>query len=687
MSLNILSLAIIFLLLVPQLSAGLDVSDPAVADNAAGLKKFNSTEELKEYLQKNTLAARDIEYDYFPAPAVSGGITGSAEKSSVGDSVMGSILPAGYSTTNVQVAGVDEADFVKNDGRYIYVISDNKLVIVDAYPALKARIVSETKVDGTPCNMFLSGNYLVVFTTEYAYNALPVREGILGDIIGPIENIIAPPYRDGPVTHALVYSLSNKAKPVLEKDLCVDGSYFNARTVDGYVYLVTKEQVYYYDDRVTVPAVYDGQSRLLEPDVYYFDNPEYNYVFHTITSFNVEGGGNVRSKTFLMGQTNTMYVSGDNIYISYPAYNYNAVPVRKSLPIIGDGPFEMIEDAFNKLTESEKEGVISDMEGGVSYKPTMDTTMTVIHKLAINKGSVDYRARGQVRGTLLNQFSMDEYGGNLRVATTTNTYDGSSYMSNNVYVLDRDMKEIGALEKVAPGEKIYSTRFMGDRLYMVTFKQMDPFFVIDMSSPHRPKVLGELKIPGYSDYLHPYDATHIIGIGKETTQNQWGGATAEGVKIALFDVSDVTDPKLVDRFEIGEAGTDSEALRDHKAFLFDRSKGLLVIPIKEMAYIPVLKAGHSTMEYRYWDGAYVFGISPANGIEVKGTVEHGDDSGGYYGSDAVRRSLYIGNFLYTISTKKIVMSDLNDLGRPIGEIYLPGQGITYGPTDGTVLIE
>jgi inhibitor of cysteine peptidase len=688
MSLNILSLVMVLLLVVPQLSSGLDASGPIVGDNAAGLKKFNSVEELKEYLQKNTLAAREIEYDYLPVPAVfNGGIAGSAEKSSAGDSVLGSILPAEYSTTNVQVAGVDEADFVKNDGRYIYVISDNKLVIVDAYPASKARIVSETKVDGTPCNMFLSGDHVVVFTTEYVYRALPVMEGILGDIIGPVEKAIAPPYRDGPVTHALVYSLSNKAKPVLEKDLCVDGSYFNSRMVDGYVYLVTKEQVYYYDDRVTVPAVYDGQSRLLEPDVYYFDNPEYNYVFHTITSFNVKGGSNVRSKTFLMGQTNTMYVSGDNIYISYPVYNYNAVPVRKSLPIIGDGPFEMIEDAFNKLTESEKEGVINDMEGGISYKPTMDTTMTVIHRLAINKGSVDYRSRGQVRGTLLNQFSMDEYGGNLRVATTTNTYGGASYMSNNVYVLDGGMKEIGALEKVAPGEKIYSTRFMGDRLYMVTFKQMDPFFVIDMSSPHRPKVLGELKIPGYSDYLHPYDATHIIGVGKETTQNQWGGATAEGVKIALFDVSDVSDPKLVDRFEIGEAGTDSEALRDHKAFLFDRSKNLLVIPIKEMAYIPVLKAGYGTMEYRYWDGAYVFGISPSKGIEVKGTVEHGDDSGRYYGYDAVRRSLYIGNVLYTISAKKIVMSDLNDLGRPIGEIDLPGQGVVYGPTDRALLIE
>ena len=282
---------------------------------------------------------------------------------------------------------------------------------------------------------------------------------------------------------------------------------------------------------------------------------------------------------------------------------------------------------------------------------------------------------------------MDEYDGNLRVATTTNAYDGTSYMSNNVYVLDKGMKEIGDLEKIAPGEKIYSTRFMGDRLYMVTFKQMDPFFVIDVSNPHKPKILGELKIPGYSDYLHPYDSTHIIGVGKQTTENQWGGATAKGVKIALFDVSDVSDPKLVDKFEIGEAGTDSEALRDHRAFLFDKNKGILVIPIKEMAYVPVIKPGYTTMGYQYWDGAYVFSISPTKGIDVKGTIEHGSGMEGYYGTNAVRRSLYIGNVLYTISSEQ----DRHERPqRPRGADRrgrLTGQGVIYGPTDGQVLIE
>ena len=124
---------------------------------------------------------------------------------------------------------------------------------------------------------------------------------------------------------------------------------------------------------------------------------------------------------------------------------------------------------------------------------------------------------------------MDEYKNNLRVATTSSVYTTrGSYEYNNVFVLDSGMKTIGSLTHIAEQEKIYSTRFIGDRLYMVTFKRIDPFFVIDLSTPASPKILGKLKIPGYSDYLHPYDATHIIGVGKETGTNDWGGVSTKG---------------------------------------------------------------------------------------------------------------------------------------------------------------
>ncbi len=266
---------------------------------------------------------------------------------------------------------------------------------------------------------------------------------------------------------------------------------------------------------------------------------------------------------------------------------------------------------------------------------------------------------------------------------------GGSTSTNNVYVLDSNLNTVGRLEDLAPGERIYSARFMGDRCYLVTFRKVDPLFVIDLADPFNPKVLGKLKIPGYSDYLHPYDEDHIIGVGKETIAAESGDFSwYQGVKLSLFDVSDVTMPKEVSKLEIGDRGTDSYVLRDHKAFLFSRSKNLLVIPIKlaeinEEQYpqgIPPSMSGQFV-----WQGAYVIDISLENGLVVKGRVGHADEEGllksGYYYSSpyAVERSLYMDDILYTISKKMIKMNDLDDLDE-INKIELPYESVGYYPT-------
>jgi uncharacterized secreted protein with C-terminal beta-propeller domain len=239
------------------------------------------------------------------------------------------------------------------------------------------------------------------------------------------------------------------------------------------------------------------------------------------------------------------------------------------------------------------------------------------------------------------------------------------------------MNTVGNLKYIAPEEKIYSTRFIGDRLYMVTFKRIDPLFVIDLSDPANPGILGKLKIPGYSDYLHPYDEDHIIGIGKETQANDWGGVSTSGLKLALFDVSDVNHPAEVDHVEIGEAGSDSEALRDHKAFLFSKERDLLVIPVREIQKIP-LEKGYVSYTQKIWQGVYAFSVSPVNGFTLRGRVTHSaeDTSGYYWGSrDTVKRSLYIGDYLYTLSSAEIIATDLGTMNS-VREIPLPYGG--YG---------
>jgi inhibitor of cysteine peptidase len=691
MMIKILPVALVAILLL-SMAVGGCVSNTFSVNNSSEiislsidapvLSKFNSTDEIRSYLEQNTLSSGNYYYDAFdgavpirtdmpmpvptPMPVPAPALASNAESATGKTAGLANYFISSpvYSTTNVQVAGVDEPDFVKNDGKYIYIISNNKLVIIDAYPAKGAKVVSETAFDGSATNLFVNGDRLIIFCVTYGYMPLPqVEDGA--------KKAIMPPNRYYQVTHALVYSISDRSHPRLEKDLSVDGSYFDARMIGDWVYMITKEQVSYYDSPIVVPAVYSGQEKLAQPDVYYFKNPEPSYVFHTVTTFNIKGGSGMQSKTFLMGQTNTMYVSTDNIYISYPLYNSVYVQPMILNPA-GGTSLSQQEDAFNSLSEAEKQSYINGVPG---IRDFVDTTKTVIHKIAIDNGRIDYVAKGEVGGTLLNQFSMDENGGMLRAATTSSVYTsyGGTKQYSNVYILDKEMELLGSLGHIAPDERIYSARFMGDRLYLVTYRNIDPLFVIDLSSGRQPKILGELKISGYSNFLYPYDATHIIGVGRETKDNSWGGVTNSGVKIAMFDVSDVNNPKLVDKYEIGNAQAYSEALSDHKAILLDPTKGIMVIPVSQWSNQPVIKPGYSYIAPQYWDGAYVFGLS-RRGFNVKGTVTQ-DDSGSY-GMDSVRRSLYIGNGLYTISSQKIVVSDLGNLNK-IVEIILPAYVPVY----------
>jgi len=688
----------------------------AVVPAAGDLKKFHSVEEIRRYIMNNSAVAAGSETSYngvwtgadrvmpeaLPAAGESAakGVSSSVPSQSVPD----------HSVTNVQVAGVDEPDFVKNDGRYIYMISGQSLAIVDAYPAASASIVSKTPLDDTPRDLFIDGDRLVLFITGTGSGAEPENP----DASSMVKMMPAYYHTSTPVAHAIFYDISDRARPKVIKDFTIDGDYVDARLISNNLYVITREQIYPYDtDRITVPVVREGLSAVDTPDVYYFDNPEQQYAFTTISSFDIAAAKEREAKTYLVGSGNILYVSEDAMYISYENYHQIDYPMRdgpvaavmpESIPRENIGSPGMgatvsggaavspiLWEDFNRMSESEKQAVIADMkasEADAIRNQEIDRTTTVIHKISILSGSITYDARGEVAGSLKDQFAMDEHDGNLRVATTSNVYTRQGqYEYNNVFVLDSGMKTIGTLTHIAEAEQIYATRFIGDRLYMVTFKRVDPFFVIDLSAPANPKILGRLKIPGFSDYLHPYDATHIIGLGKETGTNAWGGVSTQGLKLALFDVSDVEHPSLVDKVEIGDAGTDSAALTDHKAFLFDRAKNLLVIPARVVTNQPAIPDETSAVppvQPKIWYGAWVFGVTPESGFTLRGTVEHGTDSSSYYwygsSSAEVKRSLYIGDVLYTISSKQIKANSLSAINTTIATISLPDGGdILYPP--------
>jgi inhibitor of cysteine peptidase len=692
----LLSLAVATLVIAAIIACGCTGSTTTPASGE--IKKFSSAAEIRQYIEENTKLAAEAEGESFTngvglardlAVAAPQAVSAESAKGATTSLSTSGAGAADYSATNVQVAGVDEPDFVKNDGKYIYLISGDTLTIVEAYPASSASIVSKTLLDDTPKELFLSGDRLVLFTTGTGSLAD-------GSNTASVSQMKSMPYYGGTatVTHAIFYDIGDRKNPKITRDYEIDGDYTDARLIGSNLYLVTREQVYSYrDEEITVPCLKESGRCIVTPDVYYFDNPERQYAFTTITSFDTGSAGEKDAKTYLVGSGNIMYVSQDAMYISYQKYHNIYRTVRAGAePVIAVDDRAVVSGSssgvaapvlwedFNKMSETEKQAVIAEMKSAEEEKveKEIDQSTTAIHKIAIDNGAITYIARGEVPGYLKNQFAMDEYNNDLRVATTSSVYTNrGQYEYNNVFVLDAGMKTIGSLTHIAEQEKIYSTRFLGDRLYMVTFKRIDPFFVIDLSTPTDPKILGKLKIPGYSDYIHPYDNNYVIGLGKETATNDWGGVSAQGIKLALFDVSDVEHPRQVGKVEIGDAGSDSAALSDHKAFLFDKEKNLLVIPARVVRQDTgqVDKIGGTRPNI--WYGAYVFGVSPEAGFVLRGTVEHGTGDGGYYyygsSKNEVKRSLYIGNTLYTLSSAKILANPLDNINTTAATIELGGR--------------
>jgi inhibitor of cysteine peptidase len=608
--------------LIVIVALGVLVTTQLILPGVSGgtLKKFSSCDQIKSFLEENSGSSA-----YY-------GILGSGIMRDAAQN-MGGMAPTAagaeksldggaeeYSTTNVQVEGVDEPDVVKNDGKYIYTVSGSQIFILDAYPAEDAVLLSTINSTGVS-QIFVNGDRLVVFGNNYSYGEEPVIEKI---------GIPMPRYYPtySQTTYVNVYDISDRSAPALVNGFSVDGYYSDARMIGDYVYLITSKAASYGDGTVPLPVVYTqaGSKQACGcTDLYYFDMPDYSYQFVTIASLNVkDDSAEPATKVIMSGYTGTIFVSQENIYLSYqkqisywdqservlnaikqalPADLSSRITEIQSSASPRDEKFqqigELVQDYYNSLSETEKQTLmesVMDAAQAAYAEMQKEAQKTVIQKISIHDGSIEYQGKGEVSGRLLNQFSMDEHNGYLRVATTVDAAwdwrsgEQSSPSVNNVYVLDSGMSVVGSLEDLAPGESIYSARFMGERAYLVTFKRVDPLFVIDLSDPSNPNLLGKLKIPGYSDYLHPYDENHLIGIGKDVDESIDADKIHEdeavyytailGVKLSLFDVTDLANPQEIAKYVIGDRGTQSTATYDHKAFLFDKEKNLLVIPIQ-----------------------------------------------------------------------------------------------------------
>jgi uncharacterized secreted protein with C-terminal beta-propeller domain len=621
LSAMILVTLIFFLGSTPNLTPNLPEASP--------MQTFTSYDELKNYLVTNQ--GTTANYSGGPLDAQ---FFGQRSEGAVPSATDQGTKVNSYSTTNIQVAGVDEADIVKTDGRYIYTASNdfsngqNHVYIVKADPQ-DPRAIAKITLDNNTylAGMFLSqdGNKLAIVGSQYQIYAYDIN-------VAPKEALIYP-YRSAVKTFINVYDVSDKVYPTLARNLTLSGSYFSSRMIGNYVYIVVSESAYVLaNGDLPLPTVYlETEATIAPSTIYYTDKAYYGETgnnYFTYTSFiglNIlNDEQQLTNMTVLMGGASTMYVSADNIYVTYPTWNSEQ----------GD--------------------------------------YTSIYRISVAQDKFAFEAKGSVAGYVLNQYSMDEYNGYFRLATTSQ----KNSVQNNVFILNMNLTTVGKLENLAVTERIYSARFIGDKAYLVTFRQIDPFFVLDLSDPTEPKVAGELKIPGYSSYLHPYDADHIIGLGIENST----------VKLSLFDVTNLSAPTEMAKYIIEGDWTYSEALNDPKAFLFDKAKELLVIPVTIVHYGVIdggsgiindtrKEAGTVFSAQAYWQGAQVFKLTLTGGFELRGGITHQNNNtiqeGYWYGdySKNVNRALYIDDTLYTVSNAKVKLNSLTDL-TSIAEIKL-----------------
>lgn len=565
------------------------------------------------------------------------------------------------SETNVQVQGVDESDIIKvAKNGYIYQIYNGKIRVIKGYPIVEMAQRADITLpqeNFSPTGLYVENGKLIVMGQTWQYLNSPTQPEPR-----PMEKIAIMPALDYGYcwwgcgysqTRALVYDVSSPENPQLVRDVTIDGDYVDSRRIGDNLYFVTRSYpryyLYGYDDNLgakeiqpadMLPAITETKqgkttTRLMSiSQVSYlpeFVEPDYVIV----TGLNLANDNkSVTTKAYL-GAGEMVYSSMNNLYLSASKYNFG-----------GDYYYD----------ESVKSNV----------------TTTQIFKFGISNGSLAFNAAGEVEGTVLNQFSMDENGDYFRIATTIhNWYNGADQSTNSLFVLNKDMQTVGKLENLAKGERIYSTRFMGNRAYIVTFKQVDPLFAIDLTTPENPFVAGELKIPGYSEYLHPYDENHLIGIGHDamTYDNGYGEITVPlGLKMALFDVSNMQNPRELYSVKIGDKGTNTPLTYNHKALYWDAERHLFGFPV-EYYEVP---AGGKPSDYGTgkWQGAYIYEVTLERGFVEKAklsqlpitanmTINYGDYSPYTYYNYFVDRILRVEDSLFTLSNNQLNAYDLN----------------------------
>ncbi len=545
-----------------------------------------------------------------------------------------------HSDTNVQVNGVDEADIIKTDGNLIYQLRGQDIKITDI-SGEQMKVISTIMFDDNlrASEFYLYKNMLIViarkeipYAIEYP-SITPATNDLIDDPDFYLYDVPPIQYPSTILNSVLFYDISIPTDPNLIRTFDNEGNLFTSRVTDGKLYMVQNAWMssYNYSSDNPIPDFTDtlignGKDEVktitvgLDELKYFPDSIERSLLI--TLGFDLDALDKNPDINVFLGNSSTVYASSNTMIVAMERYQYK---------------YQMNYDYFAPV----------------------NLRFTDLYKFELSNGTFQFSSKGTVPGNILNQFSIDAYNDQYRVATTS----GETWLDNsqnNLYVFDSKMNLTGKLEGLAPGERIFSARFAGDRAYLVTFRQVDPFYVIDLKDASRPTILGYLKIPGYSDYLHPYGENSVIGFGREMIDTG-NGQMLGGIKIALFDVSDVSNPVEKSKISLGSSYSYTEVLNNHKSLLFSYEKNLFALPV-------TLYEGDNYENKFVFQGAYVYIINPEVGFILLGKSSHltqkeiEDNSLYWYDtSKYVSRIIWSGNKIYTVSNYGIKSHDIKTM--------------------------
>lgn len=677
---------------------------PRATAGDAALLAFDSPEEFKEFMRKHaspnlhSFEARAHFSPLLPAAAPEVGV-----RSAVGQAISnptsnmeaatdlagGGSDDAGFSTTNVQEKGVDEPDLIKTDGKVIVALASGRLWVVDVSGA--AQVMKGSIAFPLPQGVGSTEPGAADVNSTLMTDSMAVQEGqmfLSGRRVVHISDVFA----SAPLTKVTVVSIEDPTAPKIESETTIEGSLVAARMTAGIVRLVTRSQPApelktlpaseitlgpQSDSPIAPPGTSSGPPATAAPGSTVITQEDVQRIFEEnqkildesgaddwLPEFRIEEPGEPpvegpihtwkevqRPKEFsgvsmlsvvtldpaspspkdavsIVGAGEIVYASTRNLYVTSQQSTHDLVivPRGQTAPALPPGTRAVPADEFRVVTQ--------------------------IHKFGIaDTGPAVYRASGQVEGTILNQFSLSEEDGHLRVATTRPQTAPAAVSESFVNVLKEEDGELvitGAVGNLGKGEQIYAVRFIGKVGYVVTFRQTDPLYVVDLSDPKDPRVRGELKIPGFSNYLHPIGEHLLLGVGQDADSR----GRVKGLQVSLFDVSNPAKPERIHQRTFGMGS--SEAQFDHHAFLYWPATGLLVIPVSSYSETGAGFVGALAIEVSEDKG-----FADANQISHTGKIR-GTQSPESFGAQ-IRRSLVVRKNLVTYSGAGLLANDLSDL--------------------------